>query len=125
MSSPQLLPKEGDRIRLLVRRGKGVAKTRVLDKVADPVKAVTTVEDYRQALYREAQLALRAVVGTRELDVLLGDKDAVARSLAERRRPCLSNDPAGHAFLPNPCSLSVVVRESWRNRGRNIGTRSR
>ncbi len=45
-------------------------------KVADPVKAVTTVEDYRQALYREAQLALRAVVGTRELDVLLGDKDA-------------------------------------------------
>ena len=50
-------------------------------KVADPVKAVTTVEDHRQALYREAQLALRAVVGTRELDVLLGDKDAVAREL--------------------------------------------
>jgi len=50
-------------------------------KVADPVKAVTTVEDYRQALYREAQLALRAIVGTRELDVLLGDKDAVAREL--------------------------------------------
>ncbi len=50
-------------------------------KVADPAKAVTTVEDYRQALYREAQLALRAVVGTRELDVLLGDKDAVAREL--------------------------------------------
>jgi regulator of protease activity HflC (stomatin/prohibitin superfamily) len=50
-------------------------------KVADPVKAVTTVEDYRQALYREAQLALRAAVGTRELDVLLADKDAVAREL--------------------------------------------
>jgi regulator of protease activity HflC (stomatin/prohibitin superfamily) len=50
-------------------------------KVADPAKAVTTVEDYRQALYREAQLALRAIVGTRELDVLLGDKDAVAREL--------------------------------------------
>jgi regulator of protease activity HflC (stomatin/prohibitin superfamily) len=50
-------------------------------KVADPVKAVTMVEDYRQALYREAQLALRAVVGTRELDVLLGDKDALAREL--------------------------------------------
>jgi regulator of protease activity HflC (stomatin/prohibitin superfamily) len=41
----------------------------------------TEVEDYRQALYREAQLALRAVVGTRELDVLLSDKDAVAREL--------------------------------------------
>ncbi len=50
-------------------------------KVADPLKAVTTVEDYRQALYREAQLALRAVVGTRELDALLSDKDAVAREL--------------------------------------------
>jgi len=50
-------------------------------KVADPLTAVTTVEDYRQALYREAQLALRGVIGTRELDVLLSDKDAVAREL--------------------------------------------
>ena len=50
-------------------------------KVADPLKAVTTVEDYRQALYREAQLALRGVIGTRELDALLSDKDAVAREL--------------------------------------------
>jgi regulator of protease activity HflC (stomatin/prohibitin superfamily) len=50
-------------------------------KVADPVKAVTTVEDYEQALYREAQLALRGVIGTRELDTLLSDKDAVAREL--------------------------------------------
>jgi regulator of protease activity HflC (stomatin/prohibitin superfamily) len=50
-------------------------------KVADPVKAVTTVEDYEQALYREAQLALRGVVGTRELDAFLADKDAVAREL--------------------------------------------
>ena len=50
-------------------------------KVADPLKAVTTVEDYRQALYREAQLALRAVIGTRELDVILSDKDALAREL--------------------------------------------
>jgi len=50
-------------------------------KVVDPLKAVTVVEDYRQALYREAQLALRGVIGTRELDTLLGDKDAVAREL--------------------------------------------
>lgn len=50
-------------------------------KVVDPVEAVTTVEDYRQALYREAQLALRAAVSTRELDVLLADKDALAREL--------------------------------------------
>jgi regulator of protease activity HflC (stomatin/prohibitin superfamily) len=50
-------------------------------KVADPLKAVTAVEDFRQALYREAQLALRAAVGTRELDALLADKEALARDL--------------------------------------------
>jgi regulator of protease activity HflC (stomatin/prohibitin superfamily) len=56
-------------------------------KVADALLAVTVVEDHRQALYREAQLALRAVVGTRELDALLADKDAVARELDEGLRP--------------------------------------
>jgi regulator of protease activity HflC (stomatin/prohibitin superfamily) len=50
-------------------------------RVADPVKAVTEIEGYVQALYRQAQLALRAVVGTRELDVLLADKDGVAAEL--------------------------------------------
>jgi len=50
-------------------------------RVADPVKAVTEVEDHAQALYREAQLALRAVVGTRELDALLAEREAVAREL--------------------------------------------
>ena len=50
-------------------------------KVADPLKAVTVVDDFRQALYREAQLALRGTIGTRELDALLSDKDAVAREL--------------------------------------------
>ena len=60
-------------------------------KVVDALRAVTTVEDHRQALYREAQLALRAVVGARTLDALLGEKDAVARDLdaalrAARRR---------------------------------------
>jgi len=50
-------------------------------KVVNPTVAVTAVEDYRQALYREAQLVLRAGVGARELDVLLTDKDALAREL--------------------------------------------
>ena len=50
-------------------------------KVVDPVKAVTVVDNYGQALYREAQLALRSVLGTRELDALLADKDGVAREL--------------------------------------------
>ena len=50
-------------------------------KVADPLRSVSAVEDYRQALYREAQLALRAVVGARTLEALLGEKEAVAREL--------------------------------------------
>jgi regulator of protease activity HflC (stomatin/prohibitin superfamily) len=50
-------------------------------RIADPLVAVTAVEDYRQALYREAQLVLRAGIGARELDALLEEKDAVAREL--------------------------------------------
>jgi regulator of protease activity HflC (stomatin/prohibitin superfamily) len=49
----------------------------VVYRVVDAVKAVTTVSDYAQALYREAQLALRAAVGTRTLDALLADKESV------------------------------------------------
>src|SRR3569623_2386764 len=37
-------------------------------KVSDPLKVVSITDDARQALYREAQLALRAVIGARELD---------------------------------------------------------
>ncbi|QDV33310.1 slipin family protein [Tautonia plasticadhaerens] len=47
--------------------------------VSDPRRTVCTVDDYRQALYREAQLALRVSIGARELDALLADKDEVAR----------------------------------------------
>jgi regulator of protease activity HflC (stomatin/prohibitin superfamily) len=45
-------------------------------RVADPVVAVESVSDAGQALYREAQLALRAAVGTRTLDALLADKES-------------------------------------------------
>jgi regulator of protease activity HflC (stomatin/prohibitin superfamily) len=55
-------------------------------RVIDPVLAVTAVESFTQVLYRQAQLALRAVVGTRELDVLLSDKDGVAAELEEALR---------------------------------------
>jgi regulator of protease activity HflC (stomatin/prohibitin superfamily) len=55
----------------------------VTHRVADAVKAATVVEDFRQALYREAQLALRAVVGTKSLDALLGAKDTIARELRQ------------------------------------------
>jgi len=50
-------------------------------RVADAAKSVSVATDVRQALYREAQLALRAVVGGRDLDALLSEKDQVAAEL--------------------------------------------
>jgi len=57
-------------------------------RVTDARKAVEQVKDIDQALYREAQLALRGIIGTRELDALLADKNAVAKELdtAMRKR---------------------------------------
>lgn len=49
--------------------------------VKDARKAVSATSDVRQAQYRETQLALRAVVGARDLDSLLTDKDAVATDI--------------------------------------------
>ncbi|MDB5349216.1 MAG: rane protease subunit, stomatin/prohibitin [Planctomycetota bacterium] len=48
-------------------------------RIVDARRAVCTTDDAKQALYREAQLALRAVVGVRDLDAFLADKDVVAR----------------------------------------------
>lgn len=57
-------------------------------RVTDARLAVTAVDDARQALYRETQLVLRAVVGGRDLDGFLTDKDGVAAELEQglRRR---------------------------------------
>ena len=46
-------------------------------KVSDPLRAVSTVKDHEQAVYRDVQLALRAAVGGRTLESLLGDKERV------------------------------------------------
>lgn len=51
--------------------------------VSDAQKAIESVGDFRQAMYRDAQLALRAVVGTKSLDELLANKDAVSEELAK------------------------------------------
>lgn len=51
--------------------------------VTDPVKAVTVSADAGQALYRDAQLALRAAIGTRTLDALLADKESVGNELRQ------------------------------------------
>lgn len=50
-------------------------------KVVDPRLAISQTEDLRQTLYRDTQLVLRSVVGTRELESLLSDKDAVTREI--------------------------------------------
>ncbi len=52
-------------------------------RVTDPVAAVTKVADASQTLYREAQLVLRAAVGTRDIDALLADKESVGAEVAK------------------------------------------
>jgi regulator of protease activity HflC (stomatin/prohibitin superfamily) len=66
-------------------------------QVVDAVRAATVVSDVAQAVYREAQLALRAAVGTRTLDALLADKEAMGREV----QGILA--PRGHEF-------GVVIR---------------
>ena len=53
-------------------------------RIADARKAVSSTDDVRQALYRETQLALRAIVGVRELDAFLSDKDVFVITVAIR-----------------------------------------
>jgi regulator of protease activity HflC (stomatin/prohibitin superfamily) len=57
-------------------------------RVTDARRSLTVADDARQALYRETQLVLRALVGARELDGFLADKDGVVEDLEEglRRR---------------------------------------
>lgn len=50
-------------------------------RVVDPLRAVNATESFSQALYRDAQLALRAVIGARELDAFLTDREGVAGEL--------------------------------------------
>ncbi|TWU13188.1 FtsH protease regulator HflK [Symmachiella macrocystis] len=50
-------------------------------RIVDAHRALSSAEDVQQALYREVQLALRGVLGTRELDAFLSDKDAVAEEI--------------------------------------------
>jgi regulator of protease activity HflC (stomatin/prohibitin superfamily) len=43
-------------------------------RVTDPLAALTSIEDYKQALYREVQLALRLAISARSLDGLLAER---------------------------------------------------
>ncbi|QDU61743.1 SPFH domain / Band 7 family protein [Planctomycetes bacterium Pan216] len=62
----------------------------VVYRVIDARQGVTVSDGARQSLYRDAQLVLRAIVATRDLDAFLTDKDAVtgefAESVAKRAR---------------------------------------
>jgi regulator of protease activity HflC (stomatin/prohibitin superfamily) len=61
-------------------------------RVADAPLSLKATDDARQALYREVQLVLRALVGARELDGFLADKDGVVGELEQglrRRVPAL------------------------------------
>jgi regulator of protease activity HflC (stomatin/prohibitin superfamily) len=55
--------------------------------VADVIRATNASQDYAQALYREAQLVLRAAVGTKSLDALLADKESVGNEVRDARIP--------------------------------------
>ena len=55
-------------------------------RVVEARLAVSVADDFRQALYRETQLALRALVGARELDSFLADKDGVVVELEQALR---------------------------------------
>lgn len=55
-------------------------------RVIDAKQSLSVVHDVRQALYREGQLALRAIVGARDLDGLLADKESVTKDLADAMR---------------------------------------
>lgn len=51
--------------------------------ITDPERSVLAVSDASQALYREAQLVLRAAVGARRLDSLLSEKESVGAEVRE------------------------------------------
>lgn len=55
-------------------------------KIADARASLSVSDDARQALYREAQLVLRALIGARELDQFLTDKDGLVQEFADALR---------------------------------------
>ena len=61
--------------------------------VSDPLRAVHEFKDYESALYKEAQMILRRAIGSRDLDSLLADK----------------------------LSLEVLVQDSIKNAGKQMG----
>ena len=74
VSGQELLTADSVTVRLNVTAGV---------KVTDPRRAVLIAEGADRAVYRAVQLALRAAVGSRSLEELLADRDAVAAEVAD------------------------------------------
>lgn len=55
-------------------------------RIVDPLKSVMETDGVVQALYRASQLALREVVGAKELDALLTSRESLGRELEELTR---------------------------------------
>lgn len=68
----------------------------VMYRVTDPHRSVTSVENLSQSLYREAQLALRAIIGGYDLDSLLEGKDSLAVEME-------------HTILPRAAEFGVKI----------------
>jgi regulator of protease activity HflC (stomatin/prohibitin superfamily) len=65
--------------------------------VSDVIKATQSSADHAQALYREAQLVLRAAVGTKTLDALLGDKESIGSEVRQ-------------SLVPRAAELGITVK---------------
>lgn len=50
-------------------------------RIVDSLKTVLNIEDISTSIYRESQLAMRSVIGTKNLDNLLKEKDVVSEEL--------------------------------------------
>ncbi len=55
-------------------------------KIIDALKSIQNVDDAKQTLYKEAQLALRAMIGTHELDEVLNKKNILADEIMDQLR---------------------------------------
>lgn len=74
-------------------------------RVSDPLLAVSAVSEPAQALYREAQLVLRAAVGTRPLDVLLADKESIGSEV----RDALARRAAEYGVVVGSVGLRDII----------------
>lgn len=52
-------------------------------EIVDPIVAINAAADFQEALYLELQLALRAIIGSADIDVVLNKRDELSKSLLQ------------------------------------------